>query len=150
MEGFRGNLVTGGLLFFFGAMLFVPVEGVASGKAELKNLGNGVCLQANGLMWQVDKSRKFSSVAEAQEYAERLNLGEYNDWRLPTRDELYDLCDIWEMKLAGDCPIKIKGSYWSSEDGKVRAGEWESYPLCGGSEYKYLKKKSGSVRAVRP
>lgn len=150
MERSRVNLVAGNLFFFFCAMLFVPVEGVASGKAELKNLGNGVCQQKNGLMWQAGKSKKFSSSTEAQEYAESLHLGDYDDWRLPTREELYELCDIWEMKLAGDCPIKVRGSYWSTEDGKVRAGEWESYPLCGGSEYKYLKKKSGSVRAVRP
>lgn len=100
-------------------------------------------------MWQVGRSKKIAAGEEAQQYAADLEVGGYHDWRLPTTDELYDLCDIFELQLEGDCPIRTKGSYWS-KDHKLQVGEWEAYPLCGGSEYKYLKRKKGRVRAVRP
>lgn len=119
------------------------------GRAKFVDLGNGICRQSKGLMWQVERTEVFVSAEEALDYVENLNLGNYSDWRLPTKDELYELCALFEMKLAGDCPIELKGSYWST-NGKTRAGEWHVYPLCGGSDFQYLKNKSGRVRAVRP
>ena len=132
-----------------GILFLLLAVNAGAGEPELTNLGNGICQQKNGLMWQVEKSNKISSGEEAQEYVESMNLGDHSDWRLPTKNELYDLCDIYELKLEGDCPIRLKGSCWL-QNGRVQAGEWEAYPLCGGSEYKYLKKKDGRVRAVRP
>jgi hypothetical protein len=117
--------------------------------AKLVDTGKGVCRQDNGLLWQVGRSGEFSTFEEAREYVKNMELGGYNDWRLPTKDELYTLCDLFEQKLAGDCPMKPKGSYWS-KNGKEKAGEWEAYPLCGGHELRYIKSKSGRVRAVRP
>jgi len=137
------------LVFLVQWGVFFQAGGAAAGPPELKNLGNGVCQQRNGLMWQMGASEKFSSGEEARAYAEGLELGGFGDWRLPTKDELYYLCDIFELKLEGDCSIKPKGSYWS-DNGRIQPGEWEAYPLCGGSEYKYLKRKNGRVRAVRP
>ena len=131
-------------------MLLILLAVNASGaEPELTDMGDGVCRQKNGLMWQGEVSEKFSSGQEAQEYVESLNLGGHSDWRLPTKNELYDLCDIFEVKLEGNCPIVLKGAYWS-KNGGVQSGAWEAYPLCGGSEYKYQKKKEGRVRAVRP
>ncbi len=124
-------------------------DGKGQGRAKLVDLGNGICRQSNGLMWQVERTKMLSSDQEALAYVDSLNLGNHSDWRLPTKDELYDLCYIFEMKLAGDCPIKLKGSYWSTNGG-TKAGEWHAYPLCGGSELQYIKSKSGRVRAVRP
>ena len=136
-----------GILFLgFGAFLAVEMN---AGEPELSNMGNGICQQKNGLMWQVSSSEKFSSAQEAQDYVSGMNLGDHTDWRLPTKNELYDLCDIFELSLEGDCPIRLKGGYWL-QDRKVQAGEWEAYPMCGGSEYKYLKRKNGRVMAVRP
>ena len=100
-------------------------------------------------MWQTGRSGKFSSFDEAKEYVKNMKLGGHNDWRFPTKDELYTLCDLFEQKLAGDCFLKVKASYWS-KNGKGEAGEWHAYPLCGGSEFVYLKSKTGRVRAVRP
>ena len=43
------------------------------------------------IMWQVDVDNKEYIRAEAFEYAKELNAknyGGYNDWRVPTRDEL--------------------------------------------------------------
>ncbi len=117
--------------------------------AKLVSLGDGICRQSNGLMWQTGRSGKFSSFEEAKEYVKNLELGGHKDWRFPTKDELYTLCDIFDQKLAGDCPLKPEGSYWSN-NGKEYAGEWHSYPLCGGSDLVYLKSKTGRVRVVRP
>lgn len=117
--------------------------------AQLVDLANGICRQSTGLMWQTERSGKFSSFEEAKEYVQNLDLGGYSDWRLPTKDELYRLRDIFEQKLAGDCSLKLEGRYWS-KNGKGDAGEWYAYPLCGGSDFEYLKSKTGRVRAVRP
>lgn len=150
------------ILHFFliiGVLSLLCQEGYASppspesrqqGKGSLADLGNGICQQNNGLMWQVESTGTISGGQEALDYARNLTLGNHGDWRLPSKEELYELCQIFEMKHAGDCPIKLKGSYWWSANGELHAGEWEAYPLCGGSELKYLKSKSGRVRAVRP
>ncbi|MFH2122462.1 MAG: DUF1566 domain-containing protein [Pseudomonadota bacterium] len=124
-------------------------ENNQQGNGGLVNLGNGICRQENGLMWQVEKSKTFTSSQEALAYTQTLTLGNHDDWRLPSKEELYELCQLFEMNLAGNCPIKLKGSYWLT-NGDIHAGEWESYPICGGSELKYLKSKMGSVLAVRP
>lgn len=100
-------------------------------------------------MWQVESTNTLSSGQQAIDYARGLNFGGYHDWRLPSKEELYELCELFEMKLEGDCALKLKGSYWTT-NGEVHAGEWEAYPTCGGTELKYLKSKSGRVRAVRP
>ena len=117
--------------------------------AKLVDLGNGTCRQSNGLIWQTERSGKFSSFEEAEKYVKNLDLAGYSDWRFPTKDELFSLCNLFELKLAGDCPMKSKGSYWS-KNGKGEGGEWHAYPLCGGSDLVYLKSKTGRVRAVRP
>ncbi|MCK5194391.1 MAG: DUF1566 domain-containing protein [Desulfobulbaceae bacterium] len=117
--------------------------------AQLVDLGNGICKQSTGLMWQTERSGKFSSFKEAKEYVQNFELGGYSDWRLPTKDELYMLRNIFEQKFEGDCLLKPDGSYWS-KNGKGKAGEWYVYPLCGGYDFEYLKSKRGRVRAVRP
>ncbi len=119
-------------------------------RSSLADLGNGICRQDNGLMWQVERSEKFASGREAQEYADNLKLGDYSDWRLPSKDEYYSLCYIFELRREGNCPIKLKGNYWVANGDAPQAGKWESYPLCGGSEFRYLKSKTGRVIAVRP
>lgn len=117
--------------------------------AKLVDLGNGMCRQSNGLMWQVERTDVFTSGQEALAYVDGLSLGDYDDWRLPTKEELYDLCVLYDMKWAGDCPMRLKGSYWM-QNGTSEAGEWDAYPLCGGSDYQYFKTRTGRVRAVRP
>lgn len=124
-------------------------ESRQQGKGSLVDMGNGICQQDNGLMWQVESTETFSSGQEALVHVRNLNLGNHGDWRLPSKEELYELCQLFELNLGGDCPIKVKGSYWTT-NGEIQAGEWESYPLCGGSELRYFKSRSGRIRAVRP
>ncbi|MBU0962009.1 MAG: DUF1566 domain-containing protein [Proteobacteria bacterium] len=123
---------------------------VSSKEMLLKDMGNGVCRQLpSGLMWQIKESQKFSTWNEANEYVNTLKLGGFDDWRLPTRDECLNLSELLEMKK-GDCPIKIKAGHWVSNKNKGESGYWEDYPLCGGSEFRWVKDKKGSVRGVRP
>ena len=117
--------------------------------AILVDLGNGICRQTNGLMWQKERSSKFSSFQKAENYMSKIELGGYTDWRFPTKDELLTLCNTVEHKLAANCPLNTEGSYWS-KNGKGEAGEWYPYPLCAGYDFRYLKSKIGRVRAVRP
>ena len=124
----------------------------AERRARFVDLGNGICQQTNnGLMWQVDKSQQYSTWQEARRYAEMLDLGGFTDWRLPTRDEIYMLHYTSELRGDTECMMKLAGSILSTALGQeANAGRWESYPLCGGNEYKYVKTDKGFVRAVRP
>ena len=126
-------------------------DAVTSGNVVLEDLGNGVCRQfPSGLMWQIKKSKKIPTWEEANEYANRLELGGFDDWRLPTRDECLFLSELLLMKK-GDCPIKNKGGHWVNVHwSSGKSGHWEDYPLCGGPEFRWVNNKEGSVRAVRP
>jgi len=48
---------------------------------------------ATGLMWQKEDSKKGMTWENALEYAENLNPGGYNDWRLPSAKELQSIVD---------------------------------------------------------
>ncbi|MHB8809134.1 MAG: Lcl C-terminal domain-containing protein [Desulfobulbaceae bacterium] len=102
-------------------------------------------------MWQVNKGGKFSTLAEAQDYAAHLRLGGYEGWRLPTMEESLGLLQIIFWKQNGDCRMDSQGDYWTaSSDGQASLGHWEDYLLCG-SEFKYVRslKSKGYVRAIR-
>jgi len=115
--------------------------------------GEGICLDIRtGRMWQVERGGLFSSLQEAEQYAVNMKLGGHNDWRLPTRAELYDLHDIFFWEKNGSCTMTITGDFWTaSEKGKKPLGHWETYYLCG-PEFKYSESlgTDGYVRAVRP
>jgi len=116
----------------------------------VKDTGNGVCHQIPaGLMWQIKESKMISTWEEANEYTSSLQLGGFDDWRLPTRDECLMLTELLLMKK-GDCPIKIKKGNWVSNSNKLKPGLWDDYPLCGGPEFRWVDSKEGFVRAVRP
>jgi len=50
--------------------------------------------KVTGLMWQQVPPEAFYSWSEAQTYADNLDLGGYDDWRLPTMKELLSLADF--------------------------------------------------------
>lgn len=48
---------------------------------------------ATGLMWQQSDSKKGMNWRDALKYAEDLNLGDHDDWRLPNAKELHSIVD---------------------------------------------------------
>ena len=150
------------LFSIVGAVLLLVLQGCASsggrladrdGGARLQAVGDNICQDVvTGLFWQVGVSDVVDSYSAATGYAGNLDLGGHQDWRLPTKDELYTLHDLIEGKLTGDCVIKEKGmSFWTGESERWgQVGYWQTHPLCGGVDYEYKKQRSGVVRAVRP
>jgi len=63
-------------------------------------------IEIDGLMYQNDILTINYTYNEAENYAQRLKLGGYKDWRLPTPEEL--------LILATDTPIKIYDKYGRS------------------------------------
>ncbi len=108
--------------------LSVVLPLTASAKmGAVKILDGGIIQEPeNGRMWQMDRSKKIRSPAEVQEYISDLNKGEYNDWRLPTKYELYDLFLLFALKENRELDIKLEMSYWLvGNNGKMIVGSWE-------------------------
>ena len=114
----------------------------------------GICQERNSSrMWQVEKGETFSSLRAAESYAENLELGGYDDWRLPTREELLQLHKIFFWKKNGNCSMNQKGDYWYSSGSREYAiGRFETQYLFCGPEFKFVESRRGKgyVRAVRP
>lgn len=127
------------------------IRGGADG--DLLVVGEEICQDVKtGKMWQIAKEGVFNSPEEARQYAETLSIGGYDDWRLPTRDELFDLYCIFFWERNGNCTMNRNGNFWSmSEVGVPLLGHWETYFLCA-PEHKYVRSLGtrGYVRAVRP
>lgn len=118
----------------------------------LQDNGQGVCLNVDtGRMWQIKRGGKFSSFQEAKQYAENLKLGGYDDWRLPTKQELFSLHFIVYWKKNGNCKLKYPGEYFILDEDEVSLGHWQTYILCE-PNFKYVQSlgTKGFVRAVRP
>jgi len=120
--------------------------------SELQSAGDGTCLDVRtGRIWQTGKSRKITSLQEAETYVKNLRLAGHSDWRIPTRQDLFSLHDILFQQKNGDCPLKQTGNYWTiQEDEGVAPGHWETDYICG-PVYKFIRSydNTGYVRAVR-
>lgn len=104
----------------------------------------------NGSIWQLDRSNWLKSEQEVKIYLDTLNTGKYNDWRLPTKSEMYSFVNIFDWEKNGEVNIKIDGNHWIIDDAnQVAAVEWELEDMCG-PERRFYNKKSGYVRAIRP
>jgi hypothetical protein len=115
---------------------------VVAGSQEL-------CQQDNGLSWHIGNKEVYSGSQEVLGFVENLQIENYSDWRLPSKEELSSLFQILDRKEQGNCPLQMKGGYWLS-DKTIQAGEWESYPICGGTDIQYFTTTKGRVMAVRP
>jgi len=151
----RQSLLIGifALFFFSGCTGTSNQVGAPSSdtNARLIPLGNGICLDTrNGKMWMTDTSRTIRSLHDAEHYADTMKKGGFQDWRLPTVAELYDLYIIFDLHKNGACTMKMTGNYWSNEpDAAGRVGAWELDDNCD-PERQYIPKKKGLVRLVRP
>ena len=102
----------------------------------------------NDQMWQMQKSKRLKTASSAEQYLNELNQGEYQDWRLPTKQELYKLFSYFDLKMYGNVRIRLEGNYWIENNG-IQVGAWGIGDQCGPSRTFYMK-KAGYVRAIRP
>lgn len=101
-------------------------------------------------MWTRIKSKKFNDIGDVHKYLLQLNEGDFNDWRLPTKQELYDLFTIFDLKNNGAVKISIEGKYWlMDEGGAMTVGVWEIGDGCG-PERNFSAGEKGYVMAIRP
>nr|WP_320009781.1 DUF1566 domain-containing protein [uncultured Desulfobulbus sp.] len=104
----------------------------------------------NGLIWQMQRSKKMRSPSDVKAYLAKLNQGQYHDWRLPTKWELYNFFMLFDLKKNGKIELKLEGSYWiRQEDGSIGPASWELGDQCG-KERTFYQPKAGYVRALRP
>jgi len=104
-----------------------------------------------GLMWQVIRSEQlFTSGAEAQAYASQLKLAGYDDWRLPTSQELWELYFANDYSMCGQLAkeVNLERSYWTRDGEKILAGYLEDGDDPGINRI-FLDSNKGFVRAVR-
>jgi hypothetical protein len=67
------------------------------------------------LMWQKQGSTERLTYAKAEEFVVELNREEWNDWRIPTREELESILDLTKHDPAIDPMFKCESAgYWSS------------------------------------
>ncbi len=103
----------------------------------------------NNTMWTNERSKKISDFSKVQQYIDNLNKGQFNDWRLPTKQELFDLFEIFDLKNNGEVKVRVEGRYWLvNEEGITTVGTWEIGDGCG-PERNFYSGEKGYIRAVR-
>ncbi len=119
--------------------------------------GSVVIDNSTGLTWQdnADSKNLRLNWSEAVEYCQNLSLGGYNDWRIPTREELVLLVNYGKLYPAIDNAFYNTASYlyWSS--GQVaynnysRASQWVLFAGYGIGGFLEEKNNYINVRCVR-
>ncbi|OOB78336.1 MAG: hypothetical protein BEN18_07620 [Epulopiscium sp. Nuni2H_MBin001] len=93
------------------------------------NNGDGTITDNNtGLMWQEIPIDSKMTWSQAMEYCESLELAGYDDWRLPTADELFSISDFsvgWPY---------IDVSFFIMPDSSTSSGPQNSGPQNGGPQ----------------
>ena len=98
----------------------------AGNKPSYTNNNDGTITdEVTGLIWQKDMGEKII-LEEAFEKAENLDLGGYNDWRVPTIKELYSLI-VFTGSVSGEKAIEffIDTDYFNQPLGDTSKGERE-------------------------
>lgn len=81
----------------------------------LAHNGDVVIDQKTGLMWDRIGSEEEMNYQNAKEYAESLNLAGFDDWRLPTIEELFSIVDYTVDNPAISSIFNCQSDlYWSS------------------------------------
>ena len=117
-----------GLSFLLASIGILLISLSSATAAELKMVDGQVFQeQRSGRMWQLEQSRRLSSPEQVEEYLQEMNgSGGYTDWRLPTKQELYELLVFFDLKDNGDVAAPKKGNYWyAGESGEAEVGAWE-------------------------
>jgi len=100
-------------LFFIFSSLFAATK--------VYRQGNFVFDKKHNLLWQDTKEniRVLKSQAGATEYCEKLVLGRFSDWRLPSRDEYLTIIDKTrideEMTIHKAFKYNLSDHYWTSD-----------------------------------
>lgn len=104
--------------------------------------GDGTTSDNNtGLMWEMIPMGGKMTWAEAVEYCENLELGGYDDWRIPTVEELFSISDFsvgwpyldmdyFEFDDSGDSIANMPGG--SSQGGGPQGSSSQGEPQGGG------------------
>jgi len=105
------------------------------------------CLEAIDQQEELERCKDTSGDTAAT-YCEILSLGDYNDWRLPTRDELRGIVKNGVERPSISLIFRqvISDSYWSSQSSSNSAG---SVDFTNGYYYDFNKNASHYVRCVR-
>jgi len=151
----RVNFQNGFIYYIFSssAIYVRAVRGKQLVNMFVDNNDGTVTDTSTGLIWQQDTYHTPLTWQEALQYCEFLELGGYNDWRLPNRNELMSLIDYSRYDPAIDTTIFPNTSpylYWTSTtdiNDNICALHMLFY---SGHIYKDSFKSSGNfVRAVR-
>jgi len=140
---------------FFSILCSLALTACASNQtADILTIDdNGIIISEKfNLMWQQDKSKLFSSALDAQKHVDKLRLGGYSDWRIPTKAESHNLFFSIDFgsSNAQDLNMKMDGSIWVVMDkGDLQAGAWDAGETCC-IVRTFKEDGKGRVRAVRP
>jgi hypothetical protein len=121
---------------------------------ELSADENYVIDHKTGLMWARDESKR-SDYDDAEAYCKSLRLGGFNDWRLPTLDELQTIVDRSRYNPAIDASVfNTNGSWtWTCDEYKGNPGPsgsvWFVHFDYGGSVSGSDRANAAFARAVR-
>ena len=93
-------------------------------KMAFQKNDNGITTDLNtGLMWQEIPTTEGFDWKDAKAYCENLELGGYDDWRMPTAKELYSISDFNEgwpyidttyFSLVNNTHVDKSEQYWTS------------------------------------
>jgi uncharacterized protein DUF1566 len=105
-----------------------------------------------GLMWTVEE-KKVSSQQKAEAAAKKMTTGGFDDWRLPSVEELFPLPDRTKSDPAIDTAFfpKCKSDwYWTSTLYAPSPGDYAWYVNFSNGNANYYDRDSyGFVRTVR-
>ena len=127
------------------------VRGENSMGVFLDNFDGTITDTRTGLMWQ-KKASGVSNWESAIIYCEDLSIANYNDWRLPNRNELHSLVDYDTYNPSTTMftiPNGINSYFWSSSTSTGTPGAAWSVDFYYGYVYSLTKTNSFYIRAVR-
>ncbi len=124
-------------------------------KNDFQDNGNGtVTDRKTGLMWQQSGSDSSMRYKDTDDYIRRLNrkgLGGFNDWRLPTLEELASLLEWQKINGRYIDPVFDKQQRWCWSADKYEGSSGLAWDVSfdGGDVYRGNSDGNDSVRVVR-